>query len=109
MTSLEFIEKEIKQLEKRKEQAFKNEYYSVYKECSQKITTLQQIKSELEAWEVCKKHYHINKYEDINKGRDKKRFDITIWLNTENCDFKSCASYEDILKVKKALEVSDES
>ena len=51
MNSLEYIEKEIKQLEERKEKAFKNEYYGVYKECSQKITTLQQIKSELEAWE----------------------------------------------------------
>jgi hypothetical protein len=54
MNSLEFIEKEIKQLEERKENTFKNEYYSIYKECSQKITALQQIKAELEAWEVCK-------------------------------------------------------
>lgn len=87
-----------------------NEAHSFYVTYfTNRLTILQQIKSELEAWEVCKKYYHINKYEDINKGRDKKRFDITIWLNTENCDFKSCASYEECLKVKNALEVEDES
>ena len=72
----------------------------------EKIKYLQQIKTELEVWYICKQHAHINKYEDINKNREKERFDITIWLNTENCDFESCASYEDCLKVKKALEVN---
>ena len=66
MNSLEFIEKEIKQLEERKEKAFKNEYYSVYKECSQKITTLQQIKAKLEAWEVVKKHCDYQDYDRFN-------------------------------------------
>lgn len=61
MNSLEFIEKEIKQLEERKENAFKNEYYSIYKECSQKIIALQQIKSELEAWYVVKDTVEIKK------------------------------------------------
>lgn len=66
-----------------------------------KLQYLQQIKTELEAWEVCKQNYHINKYGG-------ERFTICIWLNTENCSFKSCAKYEDILKVKKALEVKDD-
>lgn len=52
---LEVIEKEIKQLEERKENAFKNEYYSVYSECSHKIIALQKIRSELKAWCVAKK------------------------------------------------------
>lgn len=74
-----------------------------------KLQYLQQIKAELEAWYVCKQNAHINKYENINKKRKENRFDITIWLNTENCGFKSCASYEDCLKVRKALEVKDEN
>lgn len=70
---------------------------------TQTLQTLNQIKTELEAWEICKKHSHINNYNSNNKC-----FDITIWLNTENCDFESCASYDECLKVKKALEVKDD-
>ena len=110
MTSLEFIEKEIKELEFQINYIKSNmEKYIDFRTEGQlevdmkqlKLKYLHQIKSELGAWEICKKHHHINKY-------DGKRFDITIWLNTENCDFKSCASYEDILKVKKALEAKHE-
>ena len=115
MNSLEFIEKEIedkkenvKHWEKQLERYPNDEVFTRgLDRCKEQLQTLQKIKTQLEAWEICKKHHHINKYEDINKGRDKKRFDITIWLNTENCDFKSCASYEECLKVKNALEVEE--
>lgn len=103
MTSLEFVEKEIENIKEFLSDSVnvigKNTKDSDFWE--QRLHHLQQIKAELEAWEICKKHHHINKY-------DKKRFDITIWLNAENCDFESCASYEECLKVKKALEVKHE-
>lgn len=83
----------------------KYSFYITY--FTNRLNILEQIKIELEAWYICKQHSHINKYEDINKNR-KKRFDISIWLNTENCGFKSCASYKDCLKVRKALEEKDE-
>lgn len=94
MNSLEFINEEIKQLEERKENAFKNEYYSIYKECSQKITALQQIKTELEAWEVVKRHCDY---------QDGDRF---------NCIPEGFYIIEpirdiDFLTVKKALEVKE--
>lgn len=66
------------------------------------LKQFEEIKYILEVWEICKKNSHINNYDSNNK-----RFDITIWLNTENCDFKSCASFEECLKVKKALEVEE--
>jgi hypothetical protein len=112
MTNLEFIEKELKSTERRIQELKKDLSFAITHNREDEfldldsdieyyenlLNHLQQIKSELEAWEICKKYHHINKY-------DGKRFDITIWLNTENCDFKSCASYEECLKVKKALEV----
>lgn len=58
MNSLKFIDEEIKQLEERKENAFKNEYYSIYRECYHKIIALQKIKAELEAWYVVKPSVH---------------------------------------------------
>ena len=94
MTNLEFIEKEIKQLEERKEKAFKNEYYSVYKECSQKITTLQQIKSALEAWEVIKKHCDYQDYDRFN-------------CIPEGFYLIEPIKGKDYLTIKKALEVED--
>lgn len=66
MNSLEFIDRKIKQLEERKEKAFKNEYYSIYKECSQKITALHQIKAELEAWYVVKDMVEIKRGEILD-------------------------------------------
>ena len=113
MTSLEFINQNIfeckNHIEHLETQIIEDKKYpSLVKAHKERIEELkpilkqlQQIKSVLEAWEICKKYHHINKYNG-------KRFDITIWLNTENCGFKSCASYEECLKVKKELEVEDE-
>ena len=101
MNSLEYIEKEIKQLEERKEKAFKNEYYGVYKECSQKITTLQQIKSELEAWEELTTLFYIT---IDNFGN------LYISLGEETVDtLYERVSEKYINSFKKALEVEDES
>ena len=57
---------------------------------------LEVIEKDLEALEIIKKHTLIQKNGD--------GFTITVWFNTENCDFKSCASMEEILKVRKVLE-----
>lgn len=53
------------------------------------------IKQDLECLEILKKHTHINKNGD--------GFTITIWFNTNNCDFKSCATMEECLFVKEVL------
>ena len=53
------------------------------------------IKKNLEALEIIKKNTLIQKNGD--------GFTITVWFNTKNCDFKSCASMEEILKVRKVL------
>ena len=53
------------------------------------------IKQYLECLEILKKHTHINKNGD--------GFTITIWFNTNNCDFKSCATMEECLFVKEVL------
>lgn len=109
MNSLEWINQEIrKTLQTYK--AFKLDYDLFHRESDKrdyqkaqlKLKYLQQIKSELEAWEICKKHSYIN-----NCDSNSNCFTITIWLNTANCDFKSCASFEECLKVKKALEVEE--
>lgn len=111
MNSLEFIEKEIERYESLislietmlKEERPDHEIKFLIndlKKYEEKIKHFQHLKTILEVWYICKQHAHINKY-------DKKRFDITIWLNTENCGFESCASYEDCLKVKQTLEVKD--
>lgn len=120
MNSLEFINQQIEEIKKAIKQSklrieeFKK-YPSLVKGHKERIEELkpilkhlEQIKSVLEVWKVCKQNAHINKYEDINKNRSKQRFDICIWLNTENCNLKGCAKYKDILKVRKALEVKDE-
>lgn len=62
-----------------------------------KITTTDylNIKRDLECLEILKKHTHINKNGD--------GFTITIWFNTNNCDFKSCATMEECLFVKEVL------
>lgn len=97
MNSLEFIDEEIKQLEKRKENAFKNEYYSIYKECSQKITVLQQIKAELEAWEVVKSRLKIH-----NDGVIELQSDFWLSIFTK---YTSEGYKDQYYKLKKALEV----
>ena len=53
------------------------------------------IKQDLECLEILKKHTHIHKNGD--------GFTITIWFNTNNCDFKSCATMEECLFVKEVL------
>ena len=59
-------------------------------------TAFELVEQDLEALEIIKKHTLIQKNGD--------GFTITVWFNTENCDFKSCASMEEILKVRKVLE-----
>lgn len=115
MNSLEFIEREIKRLKEilkgidKRIQIDQNHPASLAYDIEGKehfekeLAHFEQIKSEVEAWKICKKYSHINNYNSNNK-----RFDIAIWLNTENCDFKGCASFEECLTVKKALEVQDE-
>lgn len=103
MNNLRWIESEIDRLKfsiERLKILNKNGDVSIQEK---RLTHLNQIKDILESWEICKKYSHINNYNSNNK-----RFDITIWLNTENCDFKSCATYDECLKVKNALEVKDE-
>lgn len=97
MTSLEFIEKEIKYVENEKNiylSAFKEHpsYYGCIKtveQCEKKLQTLHQIKTELEAWEVVKPHI-----EDI-----KAQQSIIIHNVFENKHYQI---------IKKALEVKDD-
>ena len=117
MNSLEYIDREIMFTQKeenivktqiestpndRELQIQKDVLTIKLKVIKERLSYLQQIKSELEVWYICKKHSYINNYDSNNK-----RFDITIWLNTKNCGFGSCASFEECLKVKKALEVEE--
>lgn len=85
MTSLEFIEKEIEHWEKViKHQPSSN---NIQKHLNDKLQTLYQIKTELEAWEVCKKFivnlggeyelcidnwYNVNEYQTLKKALEVK-------------------------------------
>ena len=104
MNSLEFIDRKIKQLEERKEKAFKNEYYSIYKECSQKITALHQIKAELEAWYVVKEDIDYQETEYCSERPEftykYKKWSFKLTEDEPNFEEKS-------EKLKKALEVEE--
>lgn len=74
-------------------------YSGIYNCCSDIRTDYEEeyntIKQDLECLEILKKHTHINKNGD--------GFTITIWFNTNNCDFKSCPTMEECLFVKEVL------
>lgn len=98
MNSLEFIDKEIKQLEERKENAFKNEYYSIYRECSHKIIALQQIKAELEAWYVLKPDLE-------HTENELGEHEIELRVFYTDADVEQHDTKEKYYTLKKALEV----
>ena len=58
MNSIEALEKEIDYLEIRKQTAYRNEYYSVYQECEERINNLKKIKQDLE---------HLKQLEEENQ------------------------------------------
>ena len=88
MNSLEFIDKEIEKIE---QCLMINKTHSVL---NYKLKYFQQIKSELEAWEVCKKHLILDKtFHQIDF------IDIHLHHDTK---YK-----EDYIKLKKALEVEE--
>lgn len=93
MNSLEFIDLEI---EKLKAILYLDDVVcelsdNDYKLCNDRIKKLQQIKAELEAWEICKRHLIL----------DKEFHQIDLHLHHDT-KYK-----EDYLKLKKALEVKE--
>lgn len=115
MTSLEFIEKHIKETQT-SIKAFELDYELFHREgdkrdaekLKQILHHLQQVKSELEAWEVVK-----------NKGVDMLIF-MLYYNNLEEynnyikslegeCNYEKCLlTQEEANNIKKALEVEDE-
>lgn len=81
---------------------FLEEHYQAYhKELVELLLTLQQIKTELEAWEEINKTFKIGVEEDISEiyitGEDYYGNDKTVWGYSK----------EGTPKVKKALEVKE--
>lgn len=105
MNSLKFIEKEIKHWKKVIEHQPSSN--NIQKHLNDKLQTLQQIKSELEAWEIVK-----------NKGVDMLIF-MLYYDNLEEynnyikslegeCDYEKCLlTQEEANSIKKALEVEE--
>lgn len=97
MTSLEFIKKEIKKSKEFLDKAIRYNLPTCIKNEKEKLQTLQQIKFELEAWEVVKSS--ISK-EHLEDSQIRTMFGENPFMNITE---------EEKLIVKKALEVEDES
>ena len=101
MNSLEFIEKLIEDYEYSKERFLDNlkrypddeVFTRCVKTCEQKIQTLQQIKEELEAWEVVKNKIYYDS--------SKEYIDLSLI-------YLGCIKDKNYQKLKKALEVKND-
>jgi hypothetical protein len=108
MTSLEFIEKEIRELKfqinyiksnMKKYIDFRTEGQLEIDMRQLKINHLQQIKSQLEAWHIVK-NKSVDLY-DIKTSQDTEEFNCDLYTEYQLTE-------EEFNKLKKALEVGDE-
>ena len=96
MNSIEALEKEIDYLEIRKQTAYRNEYYSVYQECEERINNLKKIKQDLERLEKLEENYY-----SLNVACEEIEFE-NVRLEKENKKLKQVI---EILKDKFYLRV----
>ncbi len=111
--TIEFVDEKIKMLNVAIESAVKivkefdgivpvDSYKKLVEEHLKEIQTLEQIKCELEAWEVVKRELKLTLTED------KQKYDfVYYWLNYHPYELLEIEK-KDYQKLKKALEVEDE-
>ena len=92
MNSKEALEKEIAYLEKRKQAAYRNEYYSIYQELEERINNLKQVLQDLD------------KLKKLEKGIEK----IKNLPNCDICDTKLTLRKDDNEEVARARFVTYE-
>lgn len=106
--TIEFIEKEIENSKKFLDRAINYNLTICFKNETEKLQTLEQIKCELEAWEICKNKLNlkVQTEEAVTEGFCMKGY----WLLVEQYPYTQTTiiEQEEYEIFKKALEVYDE-